>query len=52
MSATGKWKDPQVLLDLVMGAFTVLGPIPTDKQAALVKYMEDKGHSISWEAIR
>lgn len=52
MSTTGKWQDPKLLKDLSAVLFTVLGPIPTDKQETVVTYLQERGHNIGWEAIR
>ncbi len=51
-SISGKWKDPILLEDLMVALFVVLGPIPLEKQEGLTEYMNNRGHNVSWEAIR
>ncbi|KAI1506297.1 hypothetical protein F5X99DRAFT_404361 [Biscogniauxia marginata] len=37
---------------LAVSLFTVMGPFTPEKQAALVEAMSQRGHNVSWEAIR
>ncbi|RYP88813.1 hypothetical protein DL769_000227 [Monosporascus sp. CRB-8-3] len=50
--STEKWKNPQLTSDMMMALYTVLGPIPGEKKDELVKFMQDRGHDVTWEGIR
>ncbi|RYP48593.1 hypothetical protein DL768_005548 [Monosporascus sp. mg162] len=50
--STEKWKNPQLTSDMMMALYTVLGPIPGERKDDIVKFMQDRGHDITWQGIR